>query len=215
MLEILQKGGPLMGIILLCSVVALGVFFERLLYLHRASIRVGEFMEGLALLLRRGHLTEALQECVVTSGPVARVLQAALQRPHAGRAELKEITNDAGLLALPKLERNLSILSMLAYIAPLVGLLGTVLGLLDAFLAISAHSGYATAAEIARGVFESLITTAAGIAVAIPAFLAYSYLSSRVNDLRHDMERAGIEIIQLLVDLKTATHESGCAVDPL
>lgn len=200
MLEILQKGGPLMGIILLCSVVALGVFFERLLYLHRASIRVGEFLEGLCLLLKRGHLTEALQECSITSGPVARVLQAALQRADANRTELKEITTDAGLLELPKLERNLSILSMLAYITPLVGLLGTVLGLLDAFLAITAHGGYATAAEIAKGVFESLITTAAGLAVAIPAFLAYSYLSSRVNDLIHDMERAGIEIVQLLID---------------
>ena len=191
-----------MGIILLCSVVALGVFFERLLYLHRASIRVREFLEGLCLLLERGHLEEALQECSITRGPVARVLQAALQRPDADRAELKEITTDAGLLELPKLERNLSILSTLAYVAPLIGLLGTVLGLLDAFLAITAHGGYATAAEIAKGVFQSLITTAAGLAVAIPAFLAYSYLSSRVNDLVHDMERAGIEIVQLLLDSK-------------
>lgn len=203
MLEILQKGGPLMGIILLCSVVALGVFFERLLYIHRASIRVSEFMEGLALLLERGHFLEALQECVITPGPVARVLQAALEHAQADRAELKEVTNNAGLLELPKLERNLSILSMLAYITPLVGLLGTVLGLLNAFLAMAAHGGYATAAEIARGVFESLITTAAGIAVAIPAFLAYSYLSSRVNDLCHDMERAAIEIIQLLLNRKS------------
>ncbi len=200
MLEILQKGGPLMWIILLCSVVALGVFFERLLYLHRVSIRVGELLSGLSLLLQRDNISEALQECSVTPGPVARVLQAALQHPQADRMELKEITTDTGLLELPKLERNLSILSMLAYITPLIGLLGTVLGLLDAFLAISAHGGYATAAEIAKGVFESLLTTAAGLAVAIPAFLAYSYLSSRVSDLIHDMERAGIEIIQLLVD---------------
>ncbi|KAB2643825.1 MAG: MotA/TolQ/ExbB proton channel family protein [Verrucomicrobia bacterium] len=200
MLEILQKGGPLMGIILLCSVVTLGVFFERLLYLHRVSIRVGEFLEGLRLLIQRNHLAEALQECVTISGPVARVLQAALQKPDSSRTELKEITTDAGLLELPKLERNLSVLSMLAYITPLIGLLGTVLGLLDAFLAITSHGGYATTADIAKGVFESLITTAAGLAVAIPAFLAYSYLSSRVNDLIHDMERAGIEIVQLLID---------------
>ncbi len=187
-----------MGIILLCSVVAIGVFFERLFYLHRISIRVGELLEGLSLLLERGNLIEALQECTVTPGPVARILQAALEHPKATRTELKEITTDAGLLELPKLERNLSILSMLATITPLIGLLGTILGLLDAFLAISAHSGYATTAEIARGVFESLLTTAAGLAVAIPSFLAYSYLSSRVNDLIHDMERASIEIIQML-----------------
>ena len=194
-----------MWIILLCSVVVVGVFFERLFYLHRVSIRVGEFLEGISLLLQRGHLPEALQECIVTPGPVARILQAALQHPDADHVALKEITTDAGLLELPKLERNLSLLSMFAYLTPLIGLLGTVLGLLDAFLAISAHSGYATTAEIAKGVFESLLTTAAGLAVAIPAFLAYSYLSSRVNDLIHDMERAGIEIVQLLTDKKNNT----------
>ncbi len=200
MIEILQKGGPLMGIILICSIVVLGVFLERLLYLHRASIRIGEFLEGLSLLLERGHVQAALQECTMTPGPVARVLEAALEKPNASRSELKEITTDAGLLELPKLERNLSILSMLSYITPLIGLLGTVLGLLDAFLSINNHGGYATAAEIAKGVFESLLTTAASLAVAIPAFLAYSYLSSRVNDLIHDMERAGIEIVQLLLN---------------
>jgi len=202
MLEILQKGGPLMWIILLCSVVVVGVFLERLFYLHRVSIRVGEFLEGITILLQRGHRNEALQECMVTRGPVARVLQAALEYADADHASLKEITTDAALLELPKLERNLSLLSTLAYLTPLIGLLGTVLGLLDAFLAISAHSGYATTAEIAKGVFESLLTTAAGLAVAIPAFLAYSYLSARVNDLIHDMERAGIEIVQLLNNRK-------------
>jgi biopolymer transport protein ExbB len=206
MLEILQKGGPLMWIILLCSVVVVGVFLERLFYLHCISIRVGEFLKGISLLLQRGHFTEALQECAVTRGPVARILQAALQHPQADHGALKEITTDAGLLELPKLERNLSLLSTFAYLTPLIGLLGTVLGLLDAFLAISAHSGYATTAEIAKGVFESLLTTAAGLAVAIPAFLAYSYLSSRVNDLIHDMERAGIEIVQLLIDCKNTNR---------
>jgi biopolymer transport protein ExbB len=202
MLEILQKGGPLISIILLCSVIVVAVFLERLFYLHSVSIRVGEFLEGISLLLQRGHMTEALQESVVTRGPVARILQAALQHTDSDYTTLKEITTDAGLLELPKLERNLSLLSMFAYLTPLLGLLGTVLGLLDAFLAISAHGGYATTADIAKGVFESLLTTAAGLAVAIPAFLAYSYLSSRVNDLIHDMERAGIEIVQLLIDCK-------------
>lgn len=202
MLEILQKGGPLMWIILVCSVVVVGVFLERLFYLHRVSIRTEEFLEGINVLLQRGHCDEALQECMVTRGPVARVLQAALQHPNADHTFLKEITTDAALLELPSLERNLSLLSMFVYLTPLIGLLGTVLGLLDAFLAISAHSGYATTAEIAKGVFESLLTTAAGLAVAIPAFLAYSYLSSRVNDLIHDMERAGIEIVQLLASSK-------------
>ena len=200
MLELLQKGGPLMWIILLCSVVALGVFLERLLFLHRISIRVGELLGGLSLLIRKGRIDEALAESSASPGPAARVLQAALLRPEASREVLQSVTADAALLEIPKLERNLPLLASLAYLTPLLGLLGTVLGLLDAFLAISAHGGYATIAELSRGVYESLLNAAAGLGVAIPAYLGHSYLCSRVNDLIQDMERAGIEIVNLLTD---------------
>lgn len=191
-----------MWIILLCSVVALGVFFERLLYLHKASIRVGELLGGLSVLIRDGRIEEALGECSATPGPVARILQSALLRPVGERAVIQSITQDAALLEIPKLERNLPILATLAYVAPLVGLLGTVLGLLDAFLTVSSHGGYATTAELSRGVYESMLNAAAGLAVAIPAFIAHSYLTSRVNDIIHDMERAGIEIVDLLTAVR-------------
>jgi biopolymer transport protein ExbB len=200
MLEILQKGGPLMWIILLCSVVALGVFFERLIYLHRASIRVGELLGGISLLIRGGRIEEALGECSSTPGPVARVLQSALLRPNEDRAVLQSMTSDAALLEIPKLERNLPMLAALAYVTPLIGLLGTVLGLLDAFLVMAAHGGMATTSELARGVYESLLDASSGIAVAIPAYLGHSYLTARVNDIIHDMERAGIEIVSMLGD---------------
>jgi biopolymer transport protein ExbB len=202
MLELLQKGGPLMWIILLSSVAALGVFFERLLYLHRASIRVGELLGGLSLLIRKGSLDEALAECSAISGPVARILQSALLRPTAERDVLQSITADAALLEIPKLERNLPILATLAYVTPLVGLLGTILGLLDAFLVLSSHGGYATAADLSRGVYVSMLDAAAGLAVAIPSFIGHSYLTSRVNDIIHDMERASIEIVNLLLDAR-------------
>lgn len=200
MLELLQKGGPLMWIILLCSVVALGVFFERLLFLHKASIRVGELLGGLALLIRNRRLDEALGESSASTGPVARVLQAALLHAREERAVLQSITRDAALLEIPKLERNLPILATLAYITPLIGLLGTILGLLDTFLTLSSHGGYATSAELSRGVYQSMLDAAAGLGVAIPALLGHGYLASRVNDIIHDMERAGIEIVNLLAD---------------
>ena len=208
MLEIMQKGGPLMWIILLCSVVALGVFLERLLYLHNASIRVGELLGGISLLIRNGRLEEALGECSASHGPVARILQAALMRPRQERAVLQSITTDAALLEIPKLERNLPILSSLAYVAPLVGLLGTLLGLLDAFQVLSAHGGYATTADLAHSVYESLLNAAAGLAVAIPAFLAHSYLTSRVNYIIHDMERGGIEVVNLLTDYSPSNGQT-------
>lgn len=196
-----------MWIILLCSVVALGVFFERLIYLHKASIRVGELLGGISLLIRKHRMEEALGECSASYGPVVRILQAALLRPTEERAVLQSITADAALLEIPKLERNLPILASLAYVAPLVGLLGTILGLLDAFLILSAHGGYATTAELSRSVYESLLNAAAGLAVAIPAFLGHSYLTSRVNDIIHDMERGGIEVVNLLTDRTLRTAE--------
>lgn len=189
-----------MWIILLCSVVALGVFLERLLFFHKASIRVGELLGGLSLLIRNGRLDEALAESSASPGPVARVLQAGLLHPKEERAVLQSVVRDAALLEIPKLERNLPILATLAYVTPLVGLLGTLLGLLDAFLVLSAHGGYATAAELSLGVYQSLLDAASGLGVAIPSLLGHSYLVSRVNDIIHDMERAGIEIVNLLAE---------------
>ena len=95
---------------------------------------------------------------------------------------------------MPRLEQHLPLLATIAFATPLIGLLGTLLGLLVAFQQIAAHSGYATATDIASGVYESLLTSIASLAVAIPAFVAYSYLSARVNTIIHEMERAGIEI---------------------
>jgi len=198
MLELLQKGGPLMWIILLCSITALGVFTERIFSLHRASIHTGDFLRGLANLLRRKNFAEAVQECAGTNGPVPRVLHSMLLKHDAPRSELREIAQEAGQLEVPRLERNLALLGTIAYTTPLIGLLGTILGLLEAFNQISVHGGYATAAEIAGGVYESLLTSAAALCVAIPAFVAHSFISARVNDVVHDIERAAIETIEIL-----------------
>lgn len=202
MLDLVQKGGPLMWLIVLCSVTAAGVFFERLLYLHKASIPVGDLLRGLGNILRKENYAEALQECAGTPGPVARVAHALILRHETSRAELRDLAQEAGQLEVPKLERNLPLLATIAYATPLLGLLGTLLGLLTAFQEIAAQGGYATATDIANGVYESLLTAAASLAVAIPAFVAYSYLSARINSIVHDMERVGIEILAILDEVR-------------
>ena len=198
MLDYIQKGGPLMGLLLACSALFLAVFFERLFHMHRATVHVGEFLQGLAGLVRKRNYAEALLECAGTPGPAARVIRAAIVHHDRPRAELKEIVRETAQLEVPRLERYLYLLAMIAYAAPLIGLLGTVVGMLDAFTTLAAHSGYATATDLAGGVYQSLLTTAAGLAVGLPAFVGYSYLSARVDSLLHDMERAGIEILHLL-----------------
>jgi biopolymer transport protein ExbB len=200
MIDYIQKGGLLMWPILFCSVIAIAVFAERLFYFHRATIHVGEFLQGLSNLLQRRNYAEALHESAGTPGPVARVIHAAIIRHDAPRAELREIVQEAGQLEVPKLERFLGVLATLAYVAPLLGLLGTVSGMIDAFGTLSSNGGYATVTELSNGIYKSLLTTAAGLVVATPTFVAYSYLSSRVNSLMHEMERAGIEVVHMLTD---------------
>lgn len=199
MLEIFQKGGPIMWLILLASITAVGTFFERVIYYHRATIHTGDFLRGLANLVEKGNVAEAVEECATTPGPVAQVAHSVLLRYRSEATELRVLAQEAGQLEMPKLERNLPLLSTLAYVTPLLGLLGTVLGLLDAFFRISAQGGYATTAEISGGVYQSLITTAAALAVAIPCFVSYSYLSARVDGFLRDMERAGIEVVQMIL----------------
>jgi biopolymer transport protein ExbB len=204
MIDYIQKGGLLMWPILICSVISIAVFAERLLYLHRTTIHVGEFLQGLSNLIKRRNFAEALHETAGTPGPVARVIHTALIRHDAPRTELREIVQEAGQLEVPKLERFLGVLATLAYLTPLLGLLGTVAGMIDTFAALNATGGYASVAELSAGIYKSLLTTAAGLVVATPTFVAYSYLSSRVNALMHDMERAGIEVVHMLSDQRQA-----------
>ena len=200
MIDYIQKGGLLMWPILICSIISIAVFAERLFYLHRATIHVREFLQGLSNLIQRRNFAEALHECAGTPGPVARVIHAAIIRHDAPRAELREIVQEAGQLEVPKLERFLGVLATLAYLTPLLGLLGTVTGMIDAFGTLNANGGYATVTELSGGIYKSLLTTAAGLVVATPTFVGYSYLSSRVNAMMHEMERAGIEVVHMLSD---------------
>jgi biopolymer transport protein ExbB len=213
MIDYMQKGGPLMWLILLCSVVSVAIFAERLLYFHRATINTGEFLQGLANLIRKQSLAEARIECQAVSVPVTRVIHSAIIRHHLPRAELREIVQEAGQLEVPRLERNLGMLIAIGYICPLIGLLGTVTGLIQAFVQLSSNNGYATLSDVSSGIYQSLLTTAAGLVVAIPTILGYCYLSAHLNTLLHDMERAGIETVNLLTE-KTATDLSIIEFDP-
>jgi biopolymer transport protein ExbB len=189
-----------MWLLLGLSLVAGGVFVERLLFFRRASVDLGPFLEGLANLIRQRHYAEAVQHCALTPGPVARVLQCVLSRHHLARSELRDIAREAGQLEVPALERSLGILLGIAYLSPLVGLLGTLLGLLDTFDEIHAASGFSTSASLAEGIYTSLLTSAGGIAVAVPAYLLFTFLSSRARSIMHAIERASIEVLQLLAD---------------
>ncbi len=194
-LEIMKQGGPVMWIILTCSLLAVFIFLERLFYFHRVQINVGDLVRGMVNVLRRNNIVEAISLCDDTPGPAAHVLRAAILAFEQGDENLRQAIDDAGLSEIPRLEAKMKILATIAYVTPLLGLLGTVLGMIEVFHTITSRGAMVNAGELANGIGMALFTTAAGLCVAIPCFIAYNYLVSRIESITLDMEKASSEII--------------------
>ena len=210
--ELISKGGPLVWLLVGCLCFAVAVFLERLSYYHRASMNIGEFLAGLSSLIRRKNYAEALQECVATRVPAGRVIHAALLRHHLPREQIKEVVQEAGQMEVTRLERFLSILNAIAHVAPLIGLLGTMIGLLDSFTNLSSANGVMTPSEVAKGVYQSLVTSALGLVVAIPSYLFYAFLAAKSRSIMHDLERAGIEIVNIIDDARIESETQSSSI---
>ncbi len=199
--QMMQRGGPLMVVLFICVVVATGVFFERWFYYKRCRMNVHEFLAGVLALVRRQSYREAIVRAEEGHGPIVSVVRTAIYKRHLPAAELREVVREVAQLEIPRLEANVSLLGTIGYVAPLLGLLGTVTGMIEAFVQINRTSGTASVAELSQGIYTALITTAAGLVVAIPCYLAHNFLVARVHAMVADMERAGIETIHTLTDL--------------
>ena len=195
-----SNGGPVLWLILLSSAVAVAVFIERFLYCHRAQINSTEFLNGVRTVLKRNNVVEALSICDATEGPVARLVKTAILNRDHGRERVREALEEAGLTEVPRLEERLNLLATIAQLAPLLGLLGTVLGLIKTFNLMQGEGLYAHVADLSTGVWKALICAAAGLAVAIPAHAGYNYLVSRVNSIVLDMERAATEVVNIVTE---------------
>ena len=185
-------------LIVAASAVALAVFFERFLLYHREQINSTEFLNGVRTVLKRDNIVEALAICDATPGPVARLVKVAILNRDRGRDRMREALEDAGAWEVPRMEEKLNLLATIAQIAPLLGLLGSVMGFMDAFQSIQNAGLAANPGMISDSVHKVLTCTAAGLAVAIPAYAAHNYLVSRVNAIVLDMEKVSTEILNLL-----------------
>jgi biopolymer transport protein ExbB len=194
------QGGPMIWLILLASAVAVAVFVERVLHYHRAQINSMEFLNGVRNVLRRDNVVEAISICDATPGPVARLVKVAILNREKGREGVREALEEAGLIEVPPLEDKLNLLATIAQVSPLMGLLGTVLGFIKVFTVLQTKTSLPTMQDLSGGVWQALICTAAGLAVAIPCYAAYNYLVSRVNGIVLDMEKAATEITNILAD---------------
>ncbi len=194
------KEGLALWLILLASAVALVVFIERFLHCHRAQINSTEFLNGVRNVLRRKNVVEAIAICDATPGPVARLVKTAILNRDHGRERIREAIEEAGLIEVPQLEQKLNLLATIAQLAPLMGLFGTVLGMMQTFSLVQSYGLSAHVNMLADGVKTALIYSAAGLAVAIPVHAGYNYLVSRVNAIVLDMERAATEIANIVTD---------------
>lgn len=206
MWEFMQKGGPIMWPILLCSIVSFAIVIERLVALRREQIDTKAFMEQIAKSLKRNKVMEALELCDRTGGPIAGILKAGILKHDRPRSEVREAIEDAGVHELPRLEKNLPVLATVAHIAPLLGLLGTVTGMVAAFGVIESKASATSPVnpgDLAGGISEALLTTVFGLCVAIPTFVAYNYLVSRVDGFVLDMERSATDLMNILSERRS------------
>jgi len=199
--QIFLTGGPIMWPILLCSILAFTIILEKLLHLSRIKINTKKFLDSIFNNLKQNKIKEAISSCDSTVAPIAFILKAGIIKYDSSRDEIKEAMEDASLFEVPKLEKNLSALATIAHISPLLGLLGTVTGMVRCFQTIqmkatSIHP--VSPGDLAGGIWEALLTTVAGLIVAIPTFVAYNFFVSKVNNFVIEMERGATELVNFI-----------------
>ena len=198
MIELLQKGGVIMGIIIALSFVAAIIIIERLIFFRRIRVDEERIINRLRLALEKGHFEEATSICESSPSPITNLMKVGITHRHYSDVEIKESIMNAANLEIPSLERFLPALGTVAHIAPLLGLLGTVTGNIAAFGVLGQFAGGGDPMALANGIAEALLTTAAGIVVSIPAIIFYNSLVSRVNHIIIRLENRVSELVLLL-----------------
>ena len=194
---VIQKGGYLMYPIALCSVFALGIFLERVWTYLKVRQEFRTLAHQVEPLVAKGNNEDAIATCHKSSSPLAEVFLAALRVAGRNRDQIKAVVEETGRREAAPLQRFLGMLGTIATISPLLGLLGTVVGMIRAFNVI-ASQGMGTPATLGGGISEALVTTAAGLTVAIPVILAHRYLSARLDQLMIEMEEYSLRLVDLL-----------------
>lgn len=196
--ELFLRGGVVMWPILLTSIIGAVVIIERWLVLRRAHIDAGQFLMKLRAVMHKGDIAAAVNFCAKTNAPLSNILKRGLMTYSEGHDRVREAIENAGKEEAFKLEERLGMLANVAGIAPLLGFLGTVTGMIGAFQSIQTLGGTATPADLAGGIWEALLTTAFGLFVGIPAYGFYNYFVGKVTRFVFEMERGSEEFLDLV-----------------
>ncbi|GMR18205.1 MAG: MotA/TolQ/ExbB proton channel family protein [Gammaproteobacteria bacterium] len=197
MFELVKAGGWLMWPIILCSIAATAIIGERLWSLQKKYVAPPTLIQQIQQWLERKELDQARINLLAETSPLGRILAAGLINRDHDREIMKEAIEDTGRHVVPELDRYLNSLGTIAAITPFLGLLGTVLGMIEMFAGISSH-GVGDPAVVAGGIAQALITTAAGLGVAIPSVMFFRYFRGKISELLVDMEQEAIKLVEIL-----------------
>ena len=198
MVNLIGNGGPVIWLLLACGLFAALVFVDRLVNLHRAQIAADDFLKGVYNILNRDNTVEAAAICEEAPGPVARLALAAVLHHDDTLENIGRAIEDAGLEEIPRMERGLGWLATLARITPLVGLLGTVLGMMEVLLAANRNAPLVQSADLTGGLWAALSATALSLIISILAYAGYNLLVSRVESILLDMERSASALMNFM-----------------
>jgi biopolymer transport protein ExbB len=198
-LKLIEEGGLLMLPLFALSIFGFILFFERALFLHKAKINSRNFISGIKNLLEKQSLVEALTVCEETPGPVARIIKSALLNHEKDEQKIRNAVQRTALAEIPFLEKGIRLIGLIGRVAPLIGLLGTVVGLTKGFFSLERNEGaYGNISLVAGGAYEALLTTGTGLAIGIMAILAYHFLMGQVYAFVHDMEWVANDMTEFL-----------------
>ncbi|MBU2514493.1 MotA/TolQ/ExbB proton channel family protein [bacterium] len=195
--ELISKGGPLMIALLICSILSLAIIVERMIYLRRGRIINIDILREIEVAVKKRDFETALEWSEKEQSPMLKIAKVALINAGNSKEELKNYVEEAGRMQILRLERFLTILHTIAVVSPLLGLLGTVTGMIHVFDTIVTH-GTGNASVLAGGISEALITTASGLSIAIPTLIFYNFFAKKVENIITEMEHHSVTMVELL-----------------
>lgn len=198
LIEMFLKGGLVMWPILACSIIGLAIAIEKFMVIRKAKINVPAFSIKIRGILKKKDLAGAINYCMEEKSPISNIIRRGLKKHKFGRKRVYESIESAGKQEISKLEKGLATLATVAGAAPMLGFLGTVTGMIAAFMKIQELQGSASPADLATGIWEALLTTAFGLFVGIPALALYNYFVNLISKIVLDMERVATDILDVL-----------------
>ena len=199
---LIYKGGIIMIPIILGSIIALAIVINRINYFLSIRMDVDSFIEKIYSLLRKNDITQAMKECYKIKHPIGKVFNAGIENINKEHTSIEKAMERAGILAMADAEKYMLLLVIIIGVEPMLGFLGTIIGLINSFMAWEKAAATVTVDFLAGGIYQAMITTASGLIVAIPYYIIYHIMLGRINDIAKDMNLYGEELLEVIKDTR-------------